>query len=144
MFIEQILQDKGRDVATVPGSTSVSNALAALRAHGIGALVVSDDGRTIGGILSERDIVRALADRGADVLAEEVSGLMSTEVVTATESVTIEQLMGMMTDRRIRHVPITDEHGLRGIVSIGDVVRSRLLELETERGQLVDYISRGG
>ena len=144
MFIEQILQDKGRDVATVPRNTAVRDALATLRAHGIGALVVSDDGSTIDGILSERDIVRALADRGADVLAEAVAGLMSTEVVTATETVTIEQLMGMMTDRRIRHVPIIDDRGLKGIVSIGDVVKSRLLELETERGQLVDYISRGG
>ncbi|MET0726881.1 MAG: CBS domain-containing protein [Acidimicrobiales bacterium] len=144
MFIEQILKDKGRDVATVTSSSVVREALGTLREHGIGALIVCDDGTTIAGILSERDIVRALADRGADVLTEAVAVLMSTEVVTATESVTIEQLMAMMTDRRIRHVPIVDEQGLRGIVSIGDVVKSRLRELETERGQLVEYISRGG
>ena len=144
MFIEQILQDKGRSVATVAPETVVSTALNELRDHGIGALVVSADGTTIAGIISERDIVRALAERGANALTEPVASLMSTDVVTATETATVEELMSLMTDRRIRHLPIIGERGLIGIVSIGDVVKHRLGELETERGQLVDYISRGG
>lgn len=144
MFIEQILQDKGRHVATVAPTEPVRDALGILRDHGIGALVVSHDGSGIAGIVSERDIVRALADRGASALDDEVGALMSTDVVTATEGATIEEMMSLMTDRRIRHVPIVGDQGLLGIVSIGDVVKSRLGELESERHHLVDYISRGG
>ncbi len=143
MLIEQILQAKGSDVATVGATTTVAEALAELRDRNVGALVVSDDGATLDGIVSERDIVRALADQGAAALDEVVSNLMSTDVATTDRHGTAEQLMSLMTERRIRHVPIVEDGSLVGIVSIGDVVKSRVGELETERHQLVDYITTG-
>jgi CBS domain-containing protein len=143
VLIEQILQAKGSEVATVGAATTVADALTELRDRNIGALVVSDDGATLDGIVSERDIVRALADRGAAVLDEHVSNLMSTDVATTDRHATAEQLMSLMTDRRIRHIPIVEDGSLVGIVSIGDVVKSRVGELETERHQLVDYITTG-
>ena len=143
MLIEQILQGKGDEVVAVDVSVTVAVALTELQQANIGALVVSQDDAPVAGILSERDIVRALADRGAAVLDVAVGDLMSTEVATCDRHATVEQLMALMTERRIRHVPIVEGGQLVGIVSIGDVVKSRVGELEKERHQLVDYITTG-
>ena len=108
----------------------------------IGALVVSGDGSAIEGIISERDIVRATAGGGTSALDGSVGSVMSTDVVTCSASDGVDRLMSLMTERRIRHLPVVDEHGhLSGIVSIGDVVKARLSELEQENHALSEYIS---
>jgi CBS domain-containing protein len=138
--ISQVLRRKGHEVVTVDSTESVRDALALLARHGIGALVVSADGQRIDGILSERDIARGLHERGAGLLGDPVSSVMTAEVHTCAPSIGVQDLARMMTDRRVRHVPIVDDDQLVGIVSIGDVVKARLDELEDERQQLVDYI----
>ena len=141
MNVQEILSAKGSAVATIDPGASLADATASLRDHGIGALIVSANGSTIGGILSERDVVRALAAHGGSTLGRAVSTAMSEDVVTCTAGDTVDQLMAMMTDRRIRHVPVTDESGsLVGIISIGDVVKARLGQLEHENDQLYGYI----
>ena len=141
MQISQLLRRKGQDVATIDGAESVGAALELLAERGIGALVVSGDGRHIDGILSERDVARGLNDRGAGLLAEPVSAVMTADVRTCGPQASVHDLARMMTDHRIRHIPVVDDAGaLVGIVSIGDVVKARLDELESERAQLVDYI----
>lgn len=141
MNVQEILSAKGSAVATIDPGASLADATASLRDHGIGALIVSANGSTIGGILSERDVVRALAAHGGSTLGRAVSTAMSDDVVTCTPGDTVDQLMAMMTDRRIRHVPVTDESGsLVGIISIGDVVKARLGQLEHENDQLYGYI----
>ncbi|MBG7605898.1 MAG: CBS domain-containing protein [Actinobacteria bacterium] len=141
MNVQEILSAKGSAVATIDPGASLADASASLRDHGIGALIVSANGSTIGGILSERDVVRALAAHGGSTLGRAVSTAMSDDVVTCTPGDTVDQLMAMMTDRRIRHVPVTDESGsLVGIISIGDVVKARLGQLEHENDQLYGYI----
>ena len=141
MNVQSILSAKGSAVATVQPTSSVSDAIASLRDHGVGALVVSGDGSAIDGILSERDIVRAMADGDVAALGRSVSSCMSGDVVTCRPNDTIDSLMALMTARRIRHVPVVDEgEHLAGIVSIGDVVKARLGELERENDQLHDYI----
>jgi len=138
--IGQLLRSKGHDVATIEGSRSVRDALAVLAEQGIGALVVSADGRAIDGIVSERDVARGLHDRGAGLLGDPISSVMTAEVHTCTPHVQLTDLARLMTVERVRHVPVVDDDALVGIVSIGDVVKARLDELEEERRQLVDYI----
>jgi CBS domain-containing protein len=138
--ISRLLHRKGSDVVTIDGSESVRTALSLLAERGIGALVVSADGRAIDGILSERDVARALDERGAGLLGDPVSSVMTPDVHTCEPGASVHDLAQMMTDRRIRHVPVVEDGGLVGIVSIGDVVKARLDELEEERKQLVDYI----
>jgi CBS domain-containing protein len=138
--ISQVLRRKGHEVATVEAGASVRDALALLARHGIGALVVSADGERIDGILSERDIARGLHDRGAALLAEPVSAVMTAEVHSCPPTASVHELAQVMTDRRVRHVPVVEGDRLVGIVSIGDVVKARLDELEAERASLVDYI----
>jgi CBS domain-containing protein len=138
--VGQVLRRKGHNVITVDGSESVRGALSLLAQHGIGALLVSADGRRIDGILSERDIARGLHERGAGLLGDPVSSVMTAEVHTCVATAGVHDLAQMMTDRRVRHVPVVDGDELVGIVSIGDVVKARLDELEDERRQLVDYI----
>jgi CBS domain-containing protein len=141
MQIGQLLRHKGHEVATIVGSRSVRDALALLAEHRIGALVVSEDGRRIDGILSERDIARGLHERGAGLLGDPVTSVMTAEVHTCVPGVQLTELARLMTDERVRHVPVVDDDGgLVGIVSIGDVVKARLDELEEERRALVDYI----
>ncbi len=140
MQIAQLLRRKGPEVATVDPGATVAAALGLLAEHGIGALVVSADGRTIDGIVTERDVVRALPERGAALLEEPVSAVMTGEVRTCVPSASVHDLARTMTDHRIRHVPVVDDGRMVGIVSIGDVVKARLDELEQERAQLVDYI----
>jgi CBS domain-containing protein len=146
VLIEHILSGKGHDVATIDPEASVAEAVALLREHNVGALVVVDAESRIVGILSERDIVRALAEAAIDhtsILERQVSDLMTREVATCGSRSSVNDLMRVMTDRRIRHVPVVDDGGLNGIVSIGDVVKSRIGELETEAGTLHDYLSSG-
>jgi CBS domain-containing protein len=142
MNVDTIMTSKGSDVATIGHEASLADAVARLRDHGIGALVVSADGRHIDGIVSERDVVRALANHGASALGRQVSSVMSPDVVTCKADDTVDSLMQAMTERRIRHLPVVDEAGvLGGVISIGDVVKSRLAELELENRALADYIS---
>jgi len=141
MHVQNILKVKGSAVATIAPSDDLAAASASLRDHGVGALVVSRDQRTIDGILSERDVVRALAAHGGSALARDVASAMSTNVTTCHAHDTTDHLMSMMTERRIRHLPVVDDDGhLAGIVSIGDVVKARVGQLEIENNQLHDYI----
>jgi CBS domain-containing protein len=143
MRISMLLQAKGSAVTTVTTSATVGDVVARLAEHGIGALVVSDDGTTILGIVSERDVVRRLHEHGAAVLDRAVVDVMTADVHTCTPDDAIEDLMALMTDRRVRHVPVVADGQIVGIVSIGDVVKNRLKELETERTTLLDYIHTG-
>jgi CBS domain-containing protein len=138
--IGQLLRRKGHEVATIDGSRSVRDALALLAERRIGALVVSADGRRIDGILSERDIARGLHERGAGLLGDPVTSVMTAEVHTCMPGVQLTDLARLMTDERVRHVPVVDDDVLVGIVSIGDVVKARLDELEEERKHMVEYI----
>lgn len=140
MRVSKLLEQKGAAVATIDGTSTIGEAVAELARHGIGALVVSTDGDHIDGILSERDIVRRLAGRRAELLADPVSSIMSTTVHTCSMDDEVETLMAIMTDRRIRHVPVVSDGSLVGVVSIGDVVKSRIGELEKDRNELVEYI----
>lgn len=143
MQVAEILKHKGHDVATIEPSATVAAAVEALRQRGVGALVVTDDGVSIDGILSERDIVRGLGGPARTLLDQTVSSIMTAAVVTCSPNDRIESLMSMMTERRIRHLPVTVDGALRGIISIGDVVKHRLSELENEARLLEDYIHHG-
>ena len=144
MLIEHILATKGPEVVTVPSSTTVAEATAKLTQFRIGAVIVSDDdGATATGILSERDIVRALADEGAAALDRRVAEVMTVEVHTCEPTATLEDLMEAMTARRIRHIPVVADGRLVGVVSIGDVVKHRLGELATEAQTLHEYVNSG-
>jgi CBS domain-containing protein len=141
MLIADVLRVKGNQVITIPPDTKVRQLLAVLAEHRIGAVVVSHDGTAVDGIASERDIVRALARRGAAVMSEPVTAIYTAEVHTVTPQTSIEEVMRMMTERRVRHAPVVVGGSLRGIVSIGDIVKIRIGELETERTALADYIT---
>ena len=141
MRITDVLRGKGTQVVTVPPDTKVRRLLDVLAEHGIGAVVVSADGTSVGGIVSERDIVRAFAKRGAAVMSEPVTDIYTADVHTITPDISLDEVMRMMTERRIRHAPVVVDGNLRGIVSIGDVVKNRIDELETERAHLTDYIT---
>lgn len=142
MTVDHILRTKGTAVVTAPPDTSLSKAATLLREHRIGAIVVSRDGSRIDGILSERDIVAALARDGAAALDANVATAMTAEVVTCSRRESVQELMSVMTDRRIRHLPVADDTGaLAGMISIGDVVKARLAEVEAEAAALRDYIA---
>lgn len=141
MLIEHVIRRKGRDVATVAAEDPLVNAIASLAEHNVGALVVTDPDGAIVGILSERDVVRSLAHRGATTLQATVGDLMTTDVTTCGPRATVDELMAVMTERRIRHIPVVDDEGLAGIVSIGDIVKTRIGELETETETLHGYLT---
>ncbi|MGI9603647.1 MAG: CBS domain-containing protein [Acidimicrobiales bacterium] len=142
MKVREILNRKGDAVATVAPGDSVAQAVRRLAQHGVGALVVSENETTIDGIISERDVVRAIEKRGPDILDESIRSNMTADVHTCGLDDHIDQLMRTMTDQRIRHLPVVDEaDGLVGIISIGDVVKRRMDELENENRQLNDYIT---
>ncbi|MET8866263.1 CBS domain-containing protein [Nonomuraea sp. NPDC004580] len=142
MLIGTILRNKGSHVTCVSPAATVRELLAELAEHNIGAVVVSSDGVTIEGIVSERDVVRRLHDRGASILDAPVSSIMTTEVTTVGPGENVESLRRTMTNQRFRHMPVVDGGRLIGIVSIGDVVKSAIEELETEKASLVDYLHR--
>ena len=142
MRIADVLKRKGGDVVTVRPDATVTELLALLAEHRIGAVVVSDDGAGVRGIVSERDVVRHLHTAGAGLLEQPVSEIMTTSVHTCTPEESLEDLAAAMTDRRIRHVPVVVEDRLEAIVSIGDIVKFRIDTLQAERDQLRDYISQ--
>ncbi|MBB4775522.1 CBS domain-containing protein [Actinomadura catellatispora] len=129
-------------MATVRPEATVRQLLSVLAEHNIGAAVVSPDGTSIAGIASERDVVRSLHERGAALLDRPVSDIMTAEVRSCGPSDKVEDLRRAMTEHRFRHVPVVEDGRLTGIVSIGDVVKSAIDELESEREHLVDYIQR--
>ncbi len=141
MKISSILSNKGSFVATVSPDASVSALLALLAEHRIGAVVVADEDGSVAGIVSERDVARACHSHGAEALEQPVSAIMTELVVTCTPGASTEELMSLMTQRRVRHIPVIEDDEMVGIVSIGDVVKARLAELETERDALQAYIS---
>ncbi len=141
MRIADVLRHKGDAVVTVPPEVSVARLLEMLDEHGVGALVVSSDGRRLEGIVSERDVVRALHRRGAELLEAPVSQIMTAVVHTCRRQDAVDDLMVTMTEQRVRHIPVVEDGDLVGIVSIGDVVKHRIGELQTERDQLTAYIS---
>lgn len=139
--VASMLSKKGTDVLTVTPDDPISAAVAVMADNNIGALVVSADGVGVEGILSERDVVRHLQQHGADVLDHSVRSVMTSEVMTCRREDTSDQLMARMTASRIRHLPVLVDDGLAGIISIGDVVKFRLEELETAASSLREYIT---
>jgi CBS domain-containing protein len=140
MRIKDVLHTKGDMVVTVSPDTTVRDLLSLLAEHNIGAVVVSGDGSSVDGIVSERDVVRALV-RGVEILDSAVTAIMTAEVRTVALDDTVDGLMRLMTEHRIRHAPVIVDGGLHGIISIGDVVKSRIGELEFERDQLTSYVA---
>lgn len=142
MKISDVLRNKGTEVVTIRPEDSVTRLLEVLADRGVGALVVSPDGQSVVGIVSERDVVRHLHRRGAEVLAAPVSDIMTSEVTTCSADDAVESLAATMTERRIRHVPVVEDGHLASIVSIGDIVKHRISALQSERDQLVEYIQQ--
>jgi CBS domain-containing protein len=142
MRIADVLRNKGSAVATIAPDATIAQLLAGLAEQNIGAMVVMGP-NGVAGIVSERDVVRRLHDRGAALLDRPVSEIMTVLVVTCTPHDLVDHLSALMTNNRVRHVPVLDEGRLVGIVSIGDVVKTRMEELKTEQEQLQAYITRG-
>ncbi len=140
MTVRAILDLKGRDVTTIAPDKTLGDAASLLSQHKIGALVVTGAEHRVTGILSERDIVRAVSAGGAAALEEKIATRMTREVVTCGPHDTMAELMGRMTAGRFRHVPVVENGQLVGIISIGDVVKHRLAEMERESSALRDYI----
>lgn len=143
MQVSDILRTKGDAVTTVAPDDRVEVAARLLGAHRIGALVVSADGASVDGIISERDIVAHIAALGAEALDSTVGAIMSRSVITCDPGDTVEQVMAVMTQRRFRHLPVVVDGELRGIVSIGDAVARRVAELESEQELMRDYLRTG-
>ena len=141
MTVRRILAGKGRDVVTITPDRTLSEAVRLLCDRRLGALVVTDGEGAVIGIISERDIVRSIAIRGAGALTEPVLQSMTETVVTTSELATIQSVMTEMTTRRFRHMPVLDEGRLAGIISIGDVVKHRVAEMEDEQQALREYIA---
>ena len=141
MNVEHILSEKGRNVVTIDPQSTLAEAARTLSDKRIGAVIVSSGNQPVLGILSERDIVRAINEKGSAALNEPVSRYMTAKVVTCTGRSAINELMEIMTNGKFRHVPIVEDGRLNGIVSIGDVVKYRLAEIESESRALRDYIA---
>ncbi|RDD60562.1 CBS domain-containing protein [Ferruginivarius sediminum] len=141
MKVSQILQTKGRDVATVSPDDAILDVVAQLKARRIGAVVALDGSGHIAGILSERDVVHALAEHGPNLAKLKVADLMTKDVTTCTPSNDVNHVMREMTQGRFRHVPVIENGKLAGLVSIGDAVKARIEELEHEREALQSYIA---
>lgn len=143
MLVSQILKRKGDLVFTTTPSETIAAVAALLNGRGVGALVVLDAGGQVAGIVSERDIVRVVAERGAEGLSQPVSNCMTRDVHFAEPGETVDSLLNTMTDRRIRHLPVCHKERLVGLVSIGDLVKSKISEVEAEAEGLKSYISAG-
>ena len=141
MNVHTILRNKGRSVVTIHPDATIERAIGVLRQRGIGALVVSDDGENVAGILSERDIVEALGRYGSELLAVSVAEVMTCPVVTCEPEDSVAELMAEMTTRRIRHFPVVEGGRLIGIVSIGDLVKNRLDQIEYEALSMRSFIA---
>jgi len=141
MTVASILRQKGRDVLTVQTRSTMRDVVLLLSARGVGAVVVSNEAREVLGILSERDIVRALGREGVGILDAPVTQFMTAKVYTVAESATVGEVMAKMTDGRFRHAPVVTDGKLAGIVSIGDVVKRQIDELAQESESLKSYIA---
>ncbi|MGO9769457.1 MAG: CBS domain-containing protein [Roseiarcus sp.] len=141
MNVARILADKGRDVLTTQPHRTVKEVAAQLASRGVGAVVVSDAAHAVLGIVSERDIVRAIGAGASSVLEEPVSRYMTAKVTTVDESASIDRVMELMTEGRFRHLPVVENGRLVGIVSIGDVVKRHVNAIDSERRALRDYIA---
>ena len=141
MSVEHILANKGRNVVTIAPDRSVGEAAGILNSNRIGAVVVADGEGAVLGIMSERDVVRAVAEGGGGALEHPISGRMTKKVVTCAANAGIDEIMAMMTEGKFRHIPVVEGGRLGGIVSIGDVVKHRLAEVEAEHRALRDYIA---
>ena len=140
MTVKTILSGKGSDVTTIEPTATLEYGIRILAERGIGALVVLAADHRVIGVLSERDIVRALAERGAGALTEPLAQVMTRKVSTCTQSETVNFIMEQMTAGKFRHMPVVEQKRLVGIVSIGDVVKHRLTQMERESEALHDYI----
>jgi CBS domain-containing protein len=140
MIVKAILSAKGSDVITIEPTATLDTAVKTLAKHKIGALLVLGPDRRVIGILSERDIVRVLAEQGASVLEQPFAQVMTRKVVTCSQSDTVEVLMQRMTTGKFRHLPVVEQDQVVGVISIGDVVKHRLQEMEQEQAALKDYI----
>jgi CBS domain-containing protein len=143
MKIQSILNTKGRDVITVSPETTVRDAVSVICEKRIGAVVVVGEDRMIDGIFSERDLIRGINETGADVLDKPVKDIMTREVQTCGRFDAIVDVMGLMTRRRFRHIPVVENGKLIGLVSIGDAVKARIADAESEAEALKEYISTG-
>jgi len=141
MMISDVLARKGSGTVTVAPAATVPELLAVLAEHRIGAAVVTQDGDTVAGIVSERDVVRRMHAVGADLLAQTVGDLMTSQVHACAPGDAVDAVLGVMTERRVRHLPVLADGALVGLVSIGDLVKHRIDELQVERDQLTAYIS---
>jgi CBS domain-containing protein len=141
MIVNKILELKGRDVVTIEPAQALSEAVKVLSERRIGALLIVDGHRPVSGIISERDIVRAVAAQGVKALEEPVSRFMTEKVVTCTGQTSINDVMELMTKQKFRHVPVVEGGRLAGIISIGDVVKLRLEEVEAEAQAIKEYIA---
>lgn len=141
MKVEHILQTKGADVFAVSDATTVKEAVDVLGERNIGAVVVKDKAGAVSGIFSERDVVRRLKSEGPGVLSRSVSDCMTKNPYTCTPETSLDELMGVMTKRRIRHMPVIHDGKLAGIVSIGDVVKRKIDDIEREAAMLKEYIA---
>jgi len=141
MTVKSILEEKGRDVVTIAPTETLESAVRTLAQNRIGAVVVTSAAGRIEGILSERDIVRAIATEGAGVLDKLVSTAMTSRVKTCTEAATINEVMDIMTRGRFRHLPVEENGMVAGIISIGDVVKRRISDVESEAEQIKQYIA---
>jgi CBS domain-containing protein len=143
MNVASILKVKGKSVATARPEDTLESIAQKLASRKIGAIVIVGDGGNVAGIISERDIVRAVAEQGAASLQQPVSNVMTTSVMSCNESSTLEQMMAVMTQGRFRHVPVIEEGALVGIISIGDVVKHHIAEVEMEVTAMRDYLATG-
>lgn len=143
MLVKHILQEKGRDVVSVAAHTTISEVARILAARRIGAVLVHDGADSLVGILSERDIVAAIAARSVNALADSVANHMTRRVTTCHDTDTVEDLMELMTRKRFRHVPVMNGERIAGIVSIGDIVKTRIAETVHEAEALRTYIAAG-
>jgi CBS domain-containing protein len=141
MSVDRILSVKGHEVVSIPLDQTLGEAARMLSERRIGAVLVSDGEHAVAGIVSERDIVRAVSSHGADSLDQPVSRFMTSKVVTCTRDASINDLMEAMTNGKFRHVPVVEHGELLGIISIGDVVKHRLAEIEAETQAIRDYIA---
>ena len=140
MIVAHVLEEKGRDVATTTPDRTIAEVAAELAERRIGALVVIERGR-VAGIVSERDIVKAIGFNGIDVMEDPIASIMTRDVVTCRECDKINTVMGRMTRRRFRHLPVVEDGALVGIISIGDVVKARIEQVEFEADELRSYIA---
>lgn len=143
MTVAQVLKEKGNEIISVGEGATVMDALGVLKERRIGAVLVRREDGAIAGVLSERDVVRALPDQGGALLDQPVTVLMTRDVITCGSEDSMDRVMALMTEHRIRHVPVIDSGEMTGMISIGDVVKSRIAESENEAAALKSYIALG-